>query len=162
MAAKRNKLDREKARAFVAEKYLMQWTQQEMAAALNTTQQQVSYDIKAIQKAWRESSLIDMNEAKQQELERVDKLEREYWQAWEESKKDAETITKKGKGIDESGKPNLNDFTAQRKGQTGDPRFLAGIERCIERRCKLLGLDSPEKYDIKEETKLIIEYKDAE
>lgn len=29
--------------------------------------------------------------------------------------------------------------------QIGDPRFLAIVERCIERRCKLLGLDKEDK-----------------
>lgn len=141
MAAKRTNAVRDKARAFVAEKYLMQWTQQEIADHLGVTQQQVSYDLKAIQKAWRESALVDMNEAKQRELERVDRLEREYWQAWEASQEDAETITKKAKGDGQEDK----EVTLQKKGQAGDPRFLAGIQWCIERRCKLLGVDAPNK-----------------
>ena len=33
-----------------------------------------------------------------------------------------------------------------RTGQYGDPRFLKIALECVERRCKLLGLDAPEKH----------------
>ena len=32
--------------------------------------------------------------------------------------------------------------------RTGDPRYLDGVMRCIERRCHLLGLDAPAKLDL--------------
>jgi hypothetical protein len=34
------------------------------------------------------------------------------------------------------------------EGQAGDPRFLQGVACCIDRRCKLLGLDKPDKVTI--------------
>ena len=30
----------------------------------------------------------------------------------------------------------------------GDPRFLEGIFKCIDKRCKMLGLDAPAKQEI--------------
>jgi hypothetical protein len=30
----------------------------------------------------------------------------------------------------------------------GNPSWLAGVDKCIERRCKLLGLDAPVKTDL--------------
>ena len=29
--------------------------------------------------------------------------------------------------------------------QTGDPRYLAGVQWCVEQRCKILGLNAPQK-----------------
>jgi hypothetical protein len=31
-------------------------------------------------------------------------------------------------------------------GQIGDPRFLAGVQWCINKRCEILGLDAPAKF----------------
>ena len=33
-------------------------------------------------------------------------------------------------------------------GQAGDPRFLAGVQWCIERRCKIIGIDAPTKSEL--------------
>ena len=30
----------------------------------------------------------------------------------------------------------------------GEPRFLQGVHGCIERRCKILGLDAPRKQEV--------------
>lgn len=78
------------------------------------------------------------------ELERVDALLMEYWEAWEKSKQPVEkTISEKRQGVEtETSKASI-----QRTGRTGDPRYLAGIQWCIERRAKFLGLDAPEKTD---------------
>lgn len=40
-------------------------------------------------------------------------------------------------------KPPQYQFTRKIVETCGDPRFLAGIERCVDRRIKLLGLDAP-------------------
>jgi len=96
-----------------------------------------------MQKQWLEATLIDFNEAKAREIAKVDRLEREYWSAWSRSCEDAETITEKGKGAKRAEKPDTFEMTKQRKGQAGDPRFLGGVQWCIERRIKLFGLDEP-------------------
>jgi len=98
-----------------------------------------------MQKQWLEATLIDFNEAKAREIAKVDRLEREYWSAWMRSCEDAETITEKGKGGKGAEKPDTFEKTKQRKGQAGDPRFLAGVQWCIERRIKLFGLDEPDR-----------------
>lgn len=156
MAHKRIKgVELAERRARVAELYLRQHTQQEIADMLEVDQSLVSLDLKAIQVQWRESALADMNEAKQRELERIDQLEREYWQAWERSQEDAETVTKKQKSGED--KPELS---LQKKGQTGDPRFLQGVQWCIERRCKVLGIDAPEKREYSGRLSFELTFKD--
>lgn len=58
----------------IAELYLTGKRQVDIAAELGITQQQVSYDLQEIHRRWRESTLIDINEAKHRELDRLDQL----------------------------------------------------------------------------------------
>ena len=103
------------------------------------SQQTISNDIKAIQKAWLESSLRDFDEMRAEQLGKIDEQERRYHRGWERSCLDAETVVRKQK----EGGGKEQQMTS--KGQAGDPRFLAGVDGCIDRRCKLLGLDAPTK-----------------
>jgi len=102
---------------------------------LGVGQTTVSRDIKALQDQWLESSLVDFTAAKATELAKIDNLERIYYDAWERSCEDAETTTKKAV---EDGKKEATKTT---KGQVGDPRFLNGVQWCIDKRCKIFGLD---------------------
>jgi hypothetical protein len=72
-------------------------------------------------------------EAKQRELERIDVLEREYWQAWENSKGEQQRSTASKQG-------ELSRAQIVKYESAGDPRFLAGVQWCVEQRCKMLGL----------------------
>ena len=126
----------------IAARYLRGEYQVEIAAALGISQQQVSYDLKAIRAAWLASAVRDFDALKAQELAKIDAVEREYWLAWERSKKDKETEYSEdsSKGF-KSGK--------RREGQAGNPAFLAGVLTCIERRCAILGLDAPKRFVIR-------------
>jgi len=134
----------------IADLYLQGWTQVDIADETRLSQATISRDLKALQSDWLESALIDFNAAKARELAKIDRLEREYWTAWERSCEDAETIRQEGKGKKgEDGKlvpPDKIVRTA--KGQAGDPRFLAGVQWCIERRCKILGIDAPQRTEL--------------
>ncbi len=152
MSRPRTDFERERDRAEVAELYLKQWTQQEIADKLDLSRVTVGADLKFIQKSWRESSLIDMNEAKQRELERIDKLEREYWRAWEKSQQDAEESTQKAATElmpdgEIKRKPG-GEVVLKKKGQSGDASYLRGIQWCIEQRCKILGIEAPQKVEL--------------
>ena len=129
----------------IADLYLKGWIQADIAQEIGMSQATVSNDIKALQQDWLNSALVDFNEAKSQELAKIDRLEREYWAAWERSCEDAETVTEKARASRGAEKPDSVEKTKQAKGQAGDPRFLAGIQWCIERRCKILGIDAPSK-----------------
>lgn len=152
-APKRRPIQIERDRREIAERYLEGKTQAAIAEYLNgragigykLTRQMIGYDLKALQSQWRESALINIDEAKAKELAKIDRLEWEYWIAWERSCADAETITEKGKGTGTA----VQDFekTIQRRGQAGDPRFLQGVQWCIDRRCKILGVDAPQKVE---------------
>ena len=125
--------------ARIAQLYLKQMPQSEIAELLKINQSTVSRDLKVIQEEWRKSTLIDMNEAKQRELARIDQLEREAWQAWERSigEKIETTNKKSGEGTEE---------TVRKRTEAGDPRYLSVIAECIEKRMKILGLNAPIKF----------------
>ena len=138
---KRTKFQREADLQKIAGLYLTGKTQDAIAQELGVTQQQISYDLKTIQERWRKSALVDLNEAKQRELERIDVLEREYWQAWEASKGEQSRSTASKTG-------DVSRAQVVKYESAGDPRFLAGVQWCVEQRCKILGLLAPAKNEV--------------
>ena len=120
----------------ISDLYLQGWLQADIAAEVGVSQQTISLDLKALQRDWLASALIDFDEAKSHELAKVDRLEREYWQAWGRSREDAETVRQEGK------KEGVDKIIKTAKGQAGDPRFLVGVQWCIDKRCKILGIDA--------------------
>jgi len=125
-------------RVTIAEMYLAGHTQMEIAMHLHLSQSTISRDITIIHKEWQESTLLDFNDAKARELARIDKLEREAWIAWEESKSAKRRIT----GHMSEGEINKNNARVVTENQNGDPRFLNQIERCIKLRIAIFGLET--------------------
>jgi hypothetical protein len=171
---KRTHHQRQRDRQEIADWYCQGLTQAAIAERINAddereynlSQQTISNDIRAIQAAWLKSSLRDFDEMRAEQLGKVDRLEREYWRGWERSCKDAETLVRKQKGaVKKYQDEQSGQFVAERpaeqqqtsKGQAGDPRFLAGVKDCIDRRCKLLGLDAPIRQDITSDGKPILQ-----
>lgn len=137
--------------------YLQGWIQADIADELGIDQSTVSRDLKALQEEWLQSALVDFDEAKSRELAKIDKLEREYYAGWQRSCEDAETMRKEGRGVtvpvEGEEKKTREEIKTDKvvktsKGQAGDPRFLAGVMACIDRRCKIMGIDAPEKHDL--------------
>lgn len=106
----------------------------------------VSADIERIRDLWTQSALIDFNEARGREIAKLDALETAYWVAWEESRKDMEEATEtetKDEVPLRSGEvvPVSRSHKGRKKtNREGNPLYLNGVERCIEKRCKILGL----------------------
>jgi len=121
--------------------YLQGWIQADIAERLKINQTTVSRDLKALQADWIKSTLRNFDEMKAEELAKVDRLEREYWRGWERSCEDAETVRREGDVA------RVEKVVTTAKGQAGDPRFLAGVQWCIDKRCKILGIDAPTKLE---------------
>jgi hypothetical protein len=116
--------------------------QSELAERVGVDRSTVSRDLKVLNSRWKESGVRDLDAAKGQELERIDQLEREYWDAWEKSKKAHETTTTEQitGGDGERLKAGL-----RKEDQCGDARYLAGVQWCVDKRCDILGLKAPQK-----------------
>ncbi len=99
---KRKPTQRDKDLQITAELYLAGRNQYEIAEIIGVSQGTISNDLKAIRVMWRERAVIAFSERKAEELARLDKLEREYWQAWERSIKPAKSKSKKVKTFADS------------------------------------------------------------
>jgi hypothetical protein len=90
------------------------------------------------------------------ELEKINVLELEYWNVWEKSKADRKkkSIKKKttvaSKSITDRKLPveETTEYNDTEMVNMGDPRYLTGIQWCIEQRCKLLGIGAPTKVEM--------------
>lgn len=127
--------------------------EQQYSGEVSVTIANIRNDIITIRKEWVNSALIDFNERRAEELAHLDQLEAAYWKAWEDSCS-PKTITEHVEGLSQaiSGGRAIdleNNSTKEIIEQRdGNPLYLQGIERCIEKRCKILGLFSPETFRV--------------
>lgn len=119
----------------------------------------VKKDIDSLLEEWRATRIEDLDLALQLELERIDTLIREAWEAWEKSKEDYKRVKGTQEGVpgtpdgDGEGQPAEIVTTKMKQTQEdvvsyGDPRYLEVINKLLIERRKLLGLYSPEKMDV--------------
>jgi hypothetical protein len=150
MTAAQNETALSTRRQQVAAAYLRGEYQSDIAVRFGISQQQISLDLKAIRAAWLQSAIRDFDAARAEELAKIDAVESEYWQAWERSKKDKEIAVQETDGVldEKTKRPRIKKGMLRKEGQSGNPAYLAGILSCIERRCKILGLDAPERFKI--------------
>lgn len=129
----------------VAKLYLEGWRQVDLADKYGVSQSTISRDLEAIRQEWLESALINFNEAKARELARIDKLEREYWEQYDASKEEkVSTLTEKAKNAD----GERTKAQVRKEERLGDPRYLSGIQWCIEQRLKIFGVYEATKHQI--------------
>lgn len=133
--------------ARIAALYRQGWYQYEIAEDVGVSTAQVSRDLDAIRKEWLDSSIRNFDESRAEELAKIDNLEREYWAAWEKSKSNYNKKSTKRKGKARDAAPDYMEQTDTEVILMGDPRFLAGIQWCINKRCEILGLDAPKKLE---------------
>lgn len=148
-------------RVKVAKLYLRGTTQYDIAGEIGVDRSTIARDLEAVRKEWMASSLVDFNEAKAVELQKLDHLESVAWQGWERSCLDAVTVQHKtekvrkrkskeeqqeeakGKRRVEEGEEALIPIKVNEdrkvSGQAGDPRFLEQVYKCIDARLKVLG-----------------------
>jgi hypothetical protein len=86
---------------------------------------QLAYDLRKLRSRWREAQLEPVAERMSRELAKVNHLEALYWQIWERSRQ-----SRLGHERD------------------GDLAALAGVQWCIERRRRLLGLETSRRQEV--------------
>jgi len=154
MAETRQAAQRDRDRKIIAELYLKGLAQWDIADQVKVDQSTVSRDLTFIRAQWRKDTLFDFNEAKNRELARIDLLELTNWEAWERSLEEfrSKSIKQRAAKIERQGQEDETRITpiesiSKAEGRNGDPRFLQGVQWCIERRCKILGIDAPAKLE---------------
>lgn len=145
-------------RRIIAARYLRGEYQADIARDLGVSQQLISYDLKAIRAMWLQSAIRDFDAARAEELAKIDAVESEYWSAWERSKlnkeiavqeqNDEPIVLKDDKGAEQVSSKTRKRVSLRKEGQSGNPAYLAGILTCIDKRCQILGLDAPKRYQI--------------
>jgi hypothetical protein len=146
-APKRTEFEREQQLLEIQSMYLRGERQVDIAAKFGLSQPAISRDLATIKARWKNSQLIDMNEAKQRELARVDELEKVYWTAWEKSLGERrKTRQEKYAGAGENGKEHSR-ASVETEIMLGNPSYLAGIADCVDKRCKIIGLYAPAKQE---------------
>lgn len=116
-----------------AQLYLRGYHQQYIADELKVSVATICNDLKSMHTEWKHSASVAIDEKIALELAKLDEVEATAWKAFEESKETSVSSHEKG---------TTTNNTA------GDARFLSIIQSCIEKRCKILGIDSPDKLEL--------------
>lgn len=144
----------------------------------------ISNYIRSFLQDYKDERIQELEEQRQAELMKLDKLEQTYWESWERSiglittrtmggwesgidnsqlppgikgltlDQDRNTIVKGNTARANANKRNKKYVTYSESMSLGDVRFLMGIERVIDKRCKLLGLDAPIVIEDKTKTRI--------
>jgi len=117
---------------------------------------QIKKDLDKMRAAWRGRFGEQMKTAAEQTLATLDLQEAELWAAWERSKSNEHTETEKTKqmavvqndGIGQLMPVSETERGKKDVGQVGDPSFQRLILDIQIRRCRLLGLDRPQKMQV--------------
>lgn len=155
--------EQEKRREGVANLYLQGKSQRFIAEKLQTSLGTVNRDLTTLRNQWKKNAAADMDEAIGRELAKLDKLEEQAWESYFLSLKTTQTHNgqnsrpgqKKGERAKKSTSQNITITET-----AGDPRFLNIVENCIERRCKILGIDAPGKVEVTGKNGGPMEFKD--
>lgn len=143
----RNQVEIASRRQRVAEMYLRGAYQNEIAETLGVGQATISRDLAELRKEWLDRSINHIQQKKAIELAKLDQLELTYWAAWEHSKAalricTVETGGKYGRKVDRKVEQRV-----------GNPAFLEGVLKCIQKRCEIIGIDAPRKMDLTSDNK---------
>lgn len=131
---------REQRRIFIANQRFKGVSFRDIASELGVSVGYVYSEYKQVEEQWRAESRKSMDELKARELAKLDAIEQEAWRAWERSCEQA-TKLREDYAYNQEGARQRKKAQATREDQIGNPKFLDVIARCIDRRCKLLGLD---------------------
>ena len=132
----------------VAGLYLRGLRQWEIGRRLGVTQQCVAKDIRALEKAWLASAVVDLDAARAKELARIDRLERVAWHAWRRScRRKERASTRLEKKLDDDAQKGKTVTSKHTELRDGNPEYLRRVEWCISKRCELLRLNPPQRLE---------------
>jgi len=157
---KRTKKHREEQLVRIAEMHASGMPQREIATQFSLTQGQICRDLKEIYQRWAAAdSKPDLKVIRQRILAKLADLEKTYRQAWLDSLKPKEIVSKKqvsipgeatgaGANLKTSADRERNEASLRTEERDGNVAFLNGILACVDRECKLRGVDAPQKLEV--------------
>ncbi len=112
-------------------------SQAAIAQQLKIPQGTVSRDLAAMREYWREFPVNDFDKVRIEQLQKIDLVEAEAWAAWQRSlgQRHSAWLTRGKTG--ETTRTSLQD-------QSGDPRYLREVARCVQQRYEMIGVQPPE------------------
>jgi hypothetical protein len=148
-------------RVFISKYYTRGYSYRDITKLLNehlvetnsgyvVTESTVYNEIRIILVDWKRQRFETIEDYIQIELRKLDKIETELWEAWENSKKGKKRVKIKGGQVDASEKDAVGGKLQNRVAETsaGDPKFLDLLLAVQEKRARLLGYDTPTKVQI--------------
>ena len=103
-------------------------------------------DVNYLRARWQTEALRDITELQAGELERLDELEREAGKAWYRSiGTHRKTVQEQGSG----GRGDARKARVETEEMNGDPRYMTVILNCQAGRREMLGLNAPQKHEVK-------------
>lgn len=127
---------RSERRRQVARYFLKGWTQADIARHMNIPQATVSRDLAAMREYWREFPVYDFEKVRLEQLQKVDLIEAEAWAAWQRSQEQQRSASLSHGKAGEQSRTSLKD-------QSGDPRYLREVARCVAQRYEMIGVKPP-------------------
>lgn len=134
----------EKELEAIADLYATGWRQSDIAEHLGLSLDRVAKSIAKVRQRWLESQTMDFAVRQAVELEKLDRVEAELWEAWEKSKKGlkkkmSSDIVRSSQRGDQTEKMSA----IEEVDQPGEVKYLELIAKIVAQRCKILGLDAP-------------------
>lgn len=137
-----SKEQREERRSEIASLRLRGLTFAEIAEEVKLSVSETYREYKVVEQRWRAQAFDSLAELKARELARVDVIEQEAWRAYERSQEAA--IETRQTFAHDDGKQELVGAMGKKINRDGDAKWLRVILDCVDKRIKLLGLDSPD------------------
>lgn len=141
---KRSQAELDRDRKVIASLYLQGWIMADIAEEIGRGVNTVSKDLKEIRRNWLKDAVWDYDALQARQLAKIDVLEGEYWLAWNRSCSAVQSRLVYDNDV--------GDFVVEKieleKARDGDPRFLEGVRKCIQDRCKILGVGAPDRLEL--------------
>ncbi|HEY1292767.1 MAG TPA: hypothetical protein VGJ60_06810 [Chloroflexota bacterium] len=137
----RTPLQREKDFARTEELHLRGYTAPEIASEMGVSPEQIRQDLKKIAQQYAQSTLRNYDVDLNQQLRKLDLLERSAWRFLGQSEQDREiTVRRQRSRSGEDGETTVREASTRTEQRDPDSRYMTVIQWCIAERNRLLGL----------------------
>lgn len=115
----------------------------------------VANELQNIREMWINHYLDEYDANLAKELAKIDNLEARAWEEWERSRRDleeAEQWEKEHTGTNVTGKvvqtQKSKNTRVKKIKREGNVEYMRTIQWCIQQRCRILGLDAPQRIEV--------------